>query len=78
MQSTDGSIILLPALPKPWKEGSVTGLCARGGFVVDMTWKEGRVTQLTVTARKDGKTALRYNGQERTIRLKEGESRRIL
>lgn len=78
MQSTDGSITLLPALPKPWKEGSVTGLCARGGFVVDMTWKEGRVTQVTVTARKDGKTTLRCNGQERTIRLKEGESRRIL
>ncbi len=41
-------IHLLPALPKAWANGSVEGLCARGGFVVDMTWQDGRIAKATV------------------------------
>ena len=74
MQSAEGSISLLPALPEQWKDGHVEGICARGGFVVDMTWKDGCVTALRVTARADGKTQLCFNGQKKRISLKAGES----
>lgn len=74
MQSAEGSISLLPALPEQWKNGHVEGICARGGFVVDMTWKDGCVTALRVTARADGKTQLCFNGQKKRISLKAGES----
>jgi len=60
MQSYDGAIDLLPALPDNWKaEGRVKGLVTRGGFVLDMEWKEGRVTRLAVTSRIGGNCRLR-------------------
>ena len=74
MQSSATTITLLPALPKEWKDGSVSGICARGGFVVSMTWRDGRVTALSVTARTGGKTTLKFNGRNRKISLKAGET----
>lgn len=74
MQSSPTSITLLPALPKEWKDGSVSGICARGGFVVSMTWRDGRVTALSVTARTTGRTTLKFNGRNRKISLKAGET----
>ena len=74
MHSAGRSIGLLLALPEAWKDGRVEGICARGGFVVDMTWKDSRVTALRITARADGKTQLCFNGQKKRISLKAGES----
>ena len=75
MQSTPESITLLPALPEQWKDGSVKGICARGGFVVDMEWKDGRVISLTLMARTDAKTKLFVNGKTLNVKMKKGEVR---
>lgn len=48
---------LLPALPRNWKSGSVTGLCTRGGWMFDLDWSEGRLTHVRIAA--EGKRTLR-------------------
>jgi alpha-L-fucosidase 2 len=48
VQSHTGRIHLLPALPKAWPSGKVTGLCARGGFEVEMSWEDGRLTRAVI------------------------------
>ncbi|RIV23782.1 glycoside hydrolase family 95 protein [Fibrisoma montanum] len=59
LQSHDGVVHVLPARPDQWKDGSVKGLRARGGFELDYTWKDGRLTQLTVRSQRGGNCRLR-------------------
>ncbi|HEY3402608.1 MAG TPA: glycoside hydrolase family 95 protein [Ohtaekwangia sp.] len=60
MQDSDGSIDLLPALPDAWPSGSISGLCARGGFeIVELQWKDGKVIKLIVRSVLGGNLRLR-------------------
>ncbi len=68
------SIELLPALPDNWKDGSVSGIRARGGITVDMKWENSRVTALTLTAQKACKVTLIMNGQQKVVKLKKGKN----
>ena len=74
IQSSSTDIWLLPALPEQWTDGEVKGICARGGFVIDMVWKNGQVDSLTIHARQDSKTTLHYNGKSKIIKLKVNEA----
>ena len=78
MQSSEEDITLLPALPEQWKDGSVKGICARGSFVIDMSWKDGKVTSLSITSRKGGKTRVYFNNKSVKINLKANETKQIL
>ena len=77
LQSGNGEIELLPAIPKEWKDGEVSGLRARGGYTVDITWGNGKLISATVTADKKGKVNIRYKGQRVTLKMKKGETRAI-
>ncbi|TCN30563.1 alpha-L-fucosidase 2 [Kribbella orskensis] len=62
VQSTSEEIELLPALPSSWRDGSVHGLRARGGFVVDVTWQNGRLVTARIT-----------NPHEASVRVRQGD-----
>jgi alpha-L-fucosidase 2 len=67
MQSHTGEIELLPALPTAWPNGSVTGLRARGGFEVDIDWKNGVLDHAVIKNVSGGDCNIRY--REKTVRL---------
>jgi len=63
IQSHDGFIELLPAVPDAWKAfGEIKGLKARGNFTVDMSWKDGKITHYRIASPKPQKVKLKING----------------
>jgi alpha-L-fucosidase 2 len=74
LQSQAGYIELLPALPRAWPNGSLRGLCARGGFVVDVAWRDGKLVSARVQSKHGGSTPVRYADYIITIHLSAGQA----
>jgi alpha-L-fucosidase 2 len=68
LQSQNGEIHLLPALPDAWKEGYIKGLRARGGYTVDLYWKDGKILRAVILPDFTGEVKIRYG--EKTIKEK--------
>jgi alpha-L-fucosidase 2 len=77
LQSQGGEIELLPVLPTAWPQGSVRGLCARGGFVIDLVWIAGKLKAATVHSRLGGKAKFRYDERVIDNVFQPGETKRL-
>ncbi|HPS00613.1 MAG TPA: glycoside hydrolase N-terminal domain-containing protein [Candidatus Sumerlaeota bacterium] len=75
LQSHTGEIELLPALPQALANGSVQGLRARGGYTVDLTWKDGRLVEARLRADRAGTCRVRSREKVQTLEFKAGEER---
>jgi len=72
LQSHAGEVHLLPALPKAWPDGRVRGLCARGGFVIDIEWADGVLTKASIHSNLGNPCAVRYGDAVIRIETKPG------
>ena len=74
LQSHAGEISILPALPVSWEKGSVTGLQARGGFVVDIEWENGKLLEARITSTLGNPCVVRANGSITNYSPAKGET----
>ena len=77
LQSQGGEIELLPALPAAWPNGSIRGLCARGGYEVGIVWSNGRLASATIFSRRGGITRVRYGDGLITVRFQPRQRQRL-
>jgi alpha-L-fucosidase 2 len=73
LQSHTNAIQLLPALPGAWPEGDVAGLKARGGYEIDLSWKDGKLSRATLHAARAGAASVVYGDKHRDIRVQAGK-----
>ncbi|CAL1518830.1 hypothetical protein MMC2321_02575 [Chitinophaga sp. MM2321] len=74
LQSHDGFIFMLPALPDRWVNGSVKGLLARGGFKVDATWRDGKISNLTIYSALGGNCRIRVYNKLKGLKTAQGKN----
>jgi alpha-L-fucosidase 2 len=74
LQSHEGSVSLLPALPTAWPNGRVEGLRARGGFVVDIWWQSGKLSRARIHSLCGNPCRLTYRAQEVRFKTRVGGS----
>ena len=74
LQSHAGELHLLPALPKAWPQGWVSGLRARGGFTVDIAWTQGKLTSAVIHSASGADCVIRYQNNLRQLALAPGAS----
>jgi alpha-L-fucosidase 2 len=77
VQSNENEIRLLPALPDAWDNGSVKGICARGGFEISMEWDAKTLKKVAIFSKKGGKTTLVSGNIKKAITLKKGQKLEI-
>jgi alpha-L-fucosidase 2 len=77
LQSEEEEIRILPALPDAWENGSVSGLCARGGYEIDLAWKQGKLKKLRIFSKNGGTVKVIYGNIEKMVEFKKGEKKRV-
>ena len=77
VQSDDTAIRLLPALPDAWASGSVKGLCARGGFVVDLQWENGKLKNTRIFSKAGKPCKLIYGGKTYDLKIEKGKAMEV-
>jgi alpha-L-fucosidase 2 len=77
LQSHGGEIELLPALPKAWPSGTVTGLRARGGFEVDIRWQDGKLSAAAIKSVTGTDCKVRYGEKTIILKLKRGQTKHL-
>ena len=77
MQCDGETMDLLPALPQEWKAGEMKGLKARGNYGVSLAWNNGKLTRASITSKNGGNLSVNYNGKQKVLSFKAGETKII-
>jgi len=74
IQSQDGVINLLPALPEAWDNGNIKGVCARGGFEIDMEWENHIIEKVSIKSKLRKPCIVKYGDRIERINIEAGET----
>ena len=77
MQCDGETMDLLPALPKEWPAGEIKGIKARGNYEIALSWNKGQVKKAIITSKNEGSLTVNYNGKQKVLNFKAGETKLI-
>ena len=77
MQCDGETMDLLPALPKEWSAGEIKGIKARGNYEIALSWNKGQVKKAIITSKNEGSLTVNYNGKQKVLNFKAGETKLI-